>query len=52
MWQTENCGYYKLSTREKNLVKDFLFNHEAPYTAELEDGCLDDDSAIMYHAWW
>jgi hypothetical protein len=51
-WLTENCGYYLLSAEEKGKIKTFLKENEAPYSADLEDGCLDDDAAIMYHAWW
>lgn len=51
-WVTENCGYYQLSHEEKQAIKIFLADNEAPYSANCKDGFLDDDSAIMYHAWW
>jgi hypothetical protein len=51
-WATENCGYYLLSQEEKAKIRDFLYNHDAPFSSKIEDGCLDDDAAIMYHAWW
>ena len=51
-WVTENCGYYRVSQEEKQAIKAFLADNEAPFSENCEDGFLDDDSAIMYHAWW
>ena len=51
-WATENCGYYQLSNEEKQAVKEFLVENDAPFSSDCEEGFLDDDSAIMYHAWW
>ena len=57
-WQTENCGYYMLSPEEKGLLRQYLADREdegedyGHYDFGWPDLLNDEESALMYHAWW
>ena len=56
-WQTENCGYYLLSFKEKQLLGEFLKKnaeemHCDDYEPEWFNFINDQEVPIFYHAWW
>ena len=57
-WQTENCGYYMLSVEEKNALKQYLNDRKkadedhGDYSFDWSELLDDEESVLMYHAWW
>jgi hypothetical protein len=56
MWRTENCGYYLLSAKEKELLNKFLQTQDddccGDYHPDWSKLMIDPQSTLMYHAWW
>lgn len=56
-WKTENCGYYMLGLDEKLALKKYLAENETEndrgdYHPRWNDLLDDENSVLMYHAWW
>jgi hypothetical protein len=55
-WRTENCGYYMLSVEEKYALSQYLETnigeHEDQYHFSWDSLLHDENSVLMYLAWW
>lgn len=55
-WKTENCGYYMLCPDEKTVLRAYIEEHEdedeGGYALEWDQLLDDENSVLMYHAWW